>query len=98
MCISLQNNIHQSTYGKSLAITTGSQISNTIIENPEMLKFQQRQQAQQDGEHGIAAPRETHAPKVASMVNGESLEDIRKVQYCQLLTTQTATGNLSKDA
>lgn len=80
--IPLQNNIHQSTYGKSLAITTGSQIPNTIIENPEMLKFQQKQQIPQDGEHGAAAHRETQAPKVASMVNGESLEDIRKVLYC----------------
>lgn len=79
--IPLQNNIHQSTYGKSLAITTGSQIPNTIIENPEMLKFQQKQQTPQDGEHGAAAHRETQAPKVASMVNGESLEDIRKVLY-----------------
>ncbi|CAI9565441.1 unnamed protein product [Staurois parvus] len=87
-----KNNIHQSTYGKSLAITTGSQISNTIIENPEMLKFQQRQQAQQDGEHGAAVHRETQAPKVASMVNGESLEDIRKNLLKKQVETRTADG------
>ncbi|XP_068099223.1 protein HIRA isoform X2 [Hyperolius riggenbachi] len=87
-----KNNIHQSTYGKSLAITTGSQLPNTIIENPEMLKFQQRQQAQQDGEHGVAAQREAQAPKVASMVNGESLEDIRKNLLKKQVETRTADG------
>lgn len=87
-----KNNIHQSTYGKSLAITTGSQISNTIIENPEMLKFQQRQQAQQDGDHGAATQRESQAPKVASMVNGESLEDIRKNLLKKQVETRTADG------
>ncbi|KAM5194764.1 protein HIRA isoform 1-T1 [Mantella aurantiaca] len=86
-----KNNIHQSTYGKSLAITTGSQISNTIIENPEMLKFQQRQHSQQDGEHAVAH-RETQAPKVASMVNGESLEDIRKNLLKKQVETRTADG------
>ncbi|XP_040204233.1 protein HIRA isoform X2 [Rana temporaria] len=87
-----KNNIHQSTYGKSLAITTGSQIPNTIIENPEMLKFQQKQQILQDGEHGAAAHRETQAPKVASMVNGESLEDIRKNLLKKQVETRTADG------
>lgn len=62
---------------------TEAQLSTTIIENPEMLKYQQRQQ-QQQMEQKNAAIREaagtaTAAPKVASMVNGESLEDIRKV-------------------
>lgn len=79
----MQSNIHQSTYGKSLAIMTEAQLSTTIIENPEMLKYQQRQQ-QQQAEQKNASIREasgaaTTAPKVASMVNGESLEDIRKV-------------------
>ncbi|XP_077317773.1 protein HIRA isoform X2 [Lithobates pipiens] len=87
-----KNNIHQSTYGKSLAITTGSQVPNTIIENPEMLKFQQKQQTPQDGEHGAAAHRETQAPKVASMVNGESLEDIRKNLLKKQVETRTADG------
>lgn len=78
-----QSNIHQSTYGKSLAIMTEAQLSTTIIENPEMLKYQQRQQ-QQQVEQKNASIRESSgnaaaAPKVASMVNGESLEDIRKV-------------------
>lgn len=62
---------------------TEAQLSTTIIENPEMLKYQQRQQ-QQQVEQKNASIREasgtaTAAPKVASMVNGESLEDIRKV-------------------
>ncbi|KAM9331524.1 protein HIRA [Gastrophryne carolinensis] len=87
-----KNSIHQRTYGKSLAITTGSQLPNTIIENPEMLKFQQREQAQQDGEHGITAHKEAQAPKVASMVNGESLEDIRKNLLKKQVETRTADG------
>lgn len=61
---------------------TEAQLSTTIIENPEMLKYQQRQQQQVEEKN--ASIRETSgtasaAPKVASMVNGESLEDIRKV-------------------
>ncbi|XP_075072457.1 protein HIRA [Mixophyes fleayi] len=87
-----KNNIHQSTYGKSLAITTESQLPNTIIENPEMLKFQQRQQPQLDGEHGAAAHRDVPVPKVASMVNGESLEDIRKNLLKKQVETRTADG------
>ncbi|MEE6527215.1 hypothetical protein FKM82_028433, partial [Ascaphus truei] len=87
-----KNNIHQSTYGKSLAITTEPQLPNTIIENPEMLKFQQRQPPQQEAEQGAAAHREVPAPKVASMVNGESLEDIRKVGTARSLNREpTAT-------
>ncbi|KAJ7309675.1 hypothetical protein JRQ81_007734 [Phrynocephalus forsythii] len=39
-----KSNIHQSTYGKSLAIMTEAHLSTAIIENPEMLKYQQRQQ------------------------------------------------------
>ncbi|XP_063820846.1 protein HIRA [Pseudophryne corroboree] len=87
-----KNNIHQSTYGKSLAITTEPQLPNTIIENPEMLKFQQRQQPHQDVEHGAAAHRDAPAPKVASMVNGESLEDIRKNLLKKQVETRTADG------
>lgn len=70
---------------------TEAQLSTTIIENPEMLKYQQRQQ--QQGDQKNASIRDgsgnSTAPKVASMVNGESLEDIRKVgalAHCQILS------------
>ncbi|XP_067395972.1 protein HIRA isoform X2 [Emydura macquarii macquarii] len=91
-----KSNIHQSTYGKSLAIMTEAQLSTTIIENPEMLKYQQRQQ-QQQMEQKNAAIREAAgsavaAPKVASMVNGESLEDIRKNLLKKQVETRTADG------
>uniref|UniRef100_A0A8C0J7S2 Protein HIRA n=1 Tax=Chelonoidis abingdonii TaxID=106734 RepID=A0A8C0J7S2_CHEAB len=91
-----KSNIHQSTYGKSLAIMTEAQLSTTIIENPEMLKYQQRQQ-QQQMEQKNAAIREAagtamSAPKVASMVNGESLEDIRKNLLKKQVETRTADG------
>ncbi|NWS29733.1 HIRA protein, partial [Polioptila caerulea] len=89
-----KSNIHQSTYGKSLAIMTEAQLSTTIIENPEMLKYQQRQQ--QQGEQKNASIREgsgnATAPKVASMVNGESLEDIRKNLLKKQVETRTADG------
>ncbi|NXA78146.1 HIRA protein, partial [Thryothorus ludovicianus] len=89
-----KSNIHQSTYGKSLAIMTEAQLSTTIIENPEMLKYQQRQQ--QQGEQKNSAIREgsgnATAPKVASMVNGESLEDIRKNLLKKQVETRTADG------
>ncbi|XP_064531388.1 protein HIRA [Pseudopipra pipra] len=89
-----KSNIHQSTYGKSLAIMTEAQLSTTIIENPEMLKYQQRQQQQVDQKN--ASVREgsgnAAAPKVASMVNGESLEDIRKNLLKKQVETRTADG------
>ncbi|NWT01958.1 HIRA protein, partial [Mionectes macconnelli] len=89
-----KSNIHQSTYGKSLAIMTEAQLSTTIIENPEMLKYQQRQQ--QQGDQKNASIREgsgnAAAPKVASMVNGESLEDIRKNLLKKQVETRTADG------
>ncbi|NXO65136.1 HIRA protein, partial [Phainopepla nitens] len=89
-----KSNIHQSTYGKSLAIMTEAQLSTTIIENPEMLKYQQRQQ--QQGDQKNASLREgsgnATAPKVASMVNGESLEDIRKNLLKKQVETRTADG------
>ncbi|NWV84313.1 HIRA protein, partial [Dasyornis broadbenti] len=89
-----KSNIHQSTYGKSLAIMTEAQLSTTIIENPEMLKYQQRQQQQVDQKN--ASIREgsgnSTAPKVASMVNGESLEDIRKNLLKKQVETRTADG------
>ena len=77
----VQNSIHQNIYGKSLAITsTEAQLSTTIIENPEMLKYQQERQnsAQANSGPGSAGP-ESSAPKLNSVMNGESLEDIRKV-------------------
>ncbi|XP_039580236.1 protein HIRA isoform X2 [Passer montanus] len=89
-----KSNIHQSTYGKSLAIMTEAQLSTTIIENPEMLKYQQRQQ--QQGDQKNASMRDgsgnASAPKVASMVNGESLEDIRKNLLKKQVETRTADG------
>ncbi|PKU36988.1 protein hira [Limosa lapponica baueri] len=97
-----KSNIHQSTYGKSLAIMTEAQLSTTIIENPEMLKYQQRQQ-QQQGEQKNTSLRDapgaaTAAPKVASMVNGESLEDIRKVgvldSLCRVAGTKPINAKL----
>ncbi|XP_035122335.1 protein HIRA isoform X3 [Callithrix jacchus] len=73
-----KSRIHQSTYGKSLAIMTEAQLSTAVIENPEMLKYQRRQQ-QQQLEQKSASTRETgSATSVAGVVNGESLEDIRK--------------------
>lgn len=74
----LQNMIHQKTYGKSLAITTEQQLSTTIIENPEMLKYQQQQKQLQEQKNALGS-RELMATKVPNMLNGESLEDIRKV-------------------
>ncbi|NXM89809.1 HIRA protein, partial [Oenanthe oenanthe] len=89
-----KSNIHQSTYGKSLAIMTEAQLSTTIIENPEMLKYQQRQQ--QQGDQKNSSIREgsgnATAPKVTSMVNGESLEDIRKNLLKKQVETRTADG------
>lgn len=81
-----QNSIHQNIYGKSLAITsTEAQLSTTIIENPEMLKYQQERQssAQAASGPGGAGP-ESAAPKLNSVMNGESLEDIRKVDGASL--------------
>lgn len=59
---------------------TEAQLSTAVIENPEMLKYQRRQQ-QQQLDHKSASARETSsATSVAGVVNGESLEDIRKVR------------------
>ncbi|NXA63902.1 HIRA protein, partial [Mohoua ochrocephala] len=89
-----KSNIHQSTYGKSLAIMTEAQLSTTIIENPEMLKYQQRQQQQVDQKNSSIRESSGNAtaPKVASMVNGESLEDIRKNLLKKQVETRTADG------
>ncbi|XP_049722985.1 protein HIRA isoform X4 [Elephas maximus indicus] len=84
-----KSRIHQSTYGKSLAIMTEAQLSTAVIENPEMLKYQRRQQQQLDQKS--AAARETgSATSVA--VNGESLEDIRKNLLKKQVETRTADG------
>lgn len=79
----IQNSIHQNIYGKSLAITsTEAQLSTTIIENPEMLKYQQERQNSIQANSGLgSAGPESSAPKLNSMMNGESLEDIRKVGH-----------------
>ncbi|KAM3868468.1 protein HIRA [Diretmus argenteus] len=89
-----KNTIHQNIYGKSLAITsTEAQLSTTIIENPEMLKYQQDRQnsAQANAGPGGAGP-ESAAPKLNSMMNGESLEDIRKNLLKKQVETRTADG------
>ncbi|KAL4646545.1 protein HIRA isoform X2 [Arapaima gigas] len=84
-----KNLIHQNIYGKSLAITTEAQLSTTIIENPEMLKYQQEKGPV---DHHNASDHETQAPKLTSVVNGESLEDIRKNLLKKQVETRTADG------
>ncbi|XP_053275944.1 protein HIRA isoform X1 [Pleuronectes platessa] len=89
-----KNSIHSNIYGKSLAITsTEAQLSTTIIENPEMLKYQQERQnsAQATAGPGSAGP-ESSAPKLNSVMNGESLEDIRKNLLKKQVETRTADG------
>ncbi|XP_029018283.1 protein HIRA isoform X2 [Betta splendens] len=89
-----KNIIHQNIYGKSLAITsTEAQLSTTIIENPEMLKYQQERQisAQANTAPGGAGS-ESSAPKLHSVMNGESLEDIRKNLLKKQVETRTADG------
>uniref|UniRef100_A0A3Q2UVC5 Protein HIRA n=1 Tax=Haplochromis burtoni TaxID=8153 RepID=A0A3Q2UVC5_HAPBU len=89
-----KNSIHQNIYGKSLAITSPeAQLSTTIIENPEILKYQQERQnsAQANSGPGAAAP-ESSAPKLNSVMNGESLEDIRKNLLKKQVETRTADG------
>lgn len=78
-----QNTIHQNIYGKSLAITSTQdpQLATTIIENPEMLKYQQERQSSAQNNSAAAAAAacaDTSTPKLNSVMNGESLEDIRK--------------------
>uniref|UniRef100_A0A2K5F457 Protein HIRA n=1 Tax=Aotus nancymaae TaxID=37293 RepID=A0A2K5F457_AOTNA len=88
-----KSRIHQSTYGKSLAIMTEAQLSTAVIENPEMLKYQRRQQQQQQLDQKSASTRETgSATSVAGVVNGESLEDIRKNLLKKQVETRTADG------
>uniref|UniRef100_A0A7N8X4Z7 Protein HIRA n=1 Tax=Mastacembelus armatus TaxID=205130 RepID=A0A7N8X4Z7_9TELE len=89
-----KNSIHQNIYGKSLAITsTEAQLSTTIIENPEMLKYQQeRQNSAQTNTGPGSAGHESSAPKLNSVMNGESLEDIRKNLLKKQVETRTADG------
>nr|XP_054586287.1 protein HIRA isoform X1 [Nothobranchius furzeri] len=89
-----KNSIHQNIYGKSLAITnTEAQLSTTIIENPEMLKYQQeRQNSTQANPAAASVGSESSAPKVNSVMNGESLEDIRKNLLKKQVETRTADG------
>uniref|UniRef100_A0A8C7NH87 Protein HIRA n=1 Tax=Oncorhynchus mykiss TaxID=8022 RepID=A0A8C7NH87_ONCMY len=85
-----KNAIHQNIYGKSLAITTEAQLSTTIIENPEMLKYQQERQRAEQVNHRMT--HEAQAHKLTSVVNGESLEDIRKNLLKKQVETRTADG------
>lgn len=61
---------------------TEAQLSTAVIENPEMLKYQRRQQQQQLDQKSASARETSSATSVAGVVNGESLEDIRKVRAC----------------
>uniref|UniRef100_A0A8C8CQB7 Protein HIRA n=1 Tax=Oncorhynchus tshawytscha TaxID=74940 RepID=A0A8C8CQB7_ONCTS len=89
-----KNAIHQNIYGKSLAITTEAQLSTTIIENPEMLKYQQERQRAEQANHRMT--HEAQAHKLTSVVNGESLEDIRKNLLKKQVETRTLdTGDFS---
>uniref|UniRef100_A0A8C1SRN6 Protein HIRA n=1 Tax=Cyprinus carpio TaxID=7962 RepID=A0A8C1SRN6_CYPCA len=87
-----KNAIHQNIYGKSLAITMGSQLSSTIIENPEMLKYQQERQGNQNPNGAQASGPENQTPKLTNVLNGESLEDIRKNLLKKQVETRTADG------
>uniref|UniRef100_A0A673VDI8 Protein HIRA n=1 Tax=Suricata suricatta TaxID=37032 RepID=A0A673VDI8_SURSU len=87
-----KSRIHQSTYGKSLAIMTEAQLSTAVIENPEMLKYQRRQQQQQLDQKSASARETSSATSVAGVVNGESLEDIRKNLLKKQVETRTADG------
>lgn len=87
-----KNTIHQNIYGKSLAITsTEAQLSTTVIENPEMLKYQQERQTQHQT-RTEPGTNENSAPKLNSVVNGESLEDIRKNLLKKQVETRTPDG------
>lgn len=61
---------------------TETQLSTAVIENPEMLKHQRRQQQQQLDQKNATARETSSASSVTGVVNGESLEDIRKLRVC----------------
>lgn len=70
---------------------TEAQLSTAVIENPEMLKYQRRQQQQQLDQKSAVARETGSAASVAGVVNGESLEDIRKVRAWLNGTENTAS-------
>ncbi|ELK26254.1 Protein HIRA [Myotis davidii] len=67
-------------------------LSTAVIENPEMLKYQRRQQQQQLDQKSAVARETGSAASVAGVVNGESLEDIRKNLLKKQVETRTADG------
>ena len=69
---------------------TEAQLSTAVIENPEMLKYQRRQQQQQLDQKSAVARETGSAASVTGVVNGESLEDIRKVRAWPKGTENTA--------
>lgn len=75
---------------------TEAQLSTAVIENPEMLKYQRRQQQQQLDQKNATARETSSASSVTGVVNGESLEDIRKVRAWSSdtkdISTCTKTG------
>uniref|UniRef100_A0AAY4BS42 Protein HIRA n=1 Tax=Denticeps clupeoides TaxID=299321 RepID=A0AAY4BS42_9TELE len=87
-----KNTIHQNIYGKSLAITMETQLSTTVIENPEMLKYQQERQGAEHANAVSGPGHESQTPKLTNVVNGESLEDIRKNLLKKQVETRTADG------
>lgn len=72
---------------------TEAQLSTAVIENPEMLKYQRRQQQQQLDQKNAAAREMGPAASVAGVVNGESLEDIRKVRAWPSGAENMGTGS-----
>ncbi|XP_059118424.1 protein HIRA-like [Peromyscus eremicus] len=84
--------IHQSTYGKSLAVMAEAQLSTAVVENPEVLKYQRRQQQQQSDQKNATAREASSASSATGVVNGESLEDIRKSLLKKQVETRTADG------
>lgn len=73
---------------------TEAQLSTAVIENPEMLKYQRRQQQQQLDQKSATARETASASSVTGVVNGESLEDIRKVRLWFSSTEDMGTGQL----
>ncbi|MEE6511429.1 hypothetical protein FKM82_017942 [Ascaphus truei] len=87
-----KNNIHQSTYGKSLAITTEPQLPNTSSRNPEMLKFQQRQPPQQEGSRGGRSQGENLLKKQVETRTADGRRRITPLCIAQLDTGDFSTA------
>nr|XP_042134034.1 protein HIRA-like [Peromyscus maniculatus bairdii] len=85
-----KGHIHRTTYGKSLAIMTEAQLSTAVIENPEVLKYQRRQQ--QSDQKNATARETSSASSVTGVVNGESLGDVGKSLLKKQVETRTADG------